>query len=211
MAEHVDNAPADPGSEGRSRTGGRRRPGGGSIPPRSFVAIDFETANPSRASVIQIGVTRVVDGVIGKSHVAPVMPPAGHRAWSPAQFRVHGLPNTYIVGADEWPAIMARLIGLAGRADGTVLPLVAHNAAFEKSVINAACEATGVLSPWGPEDYFCTVKYARRQLPDLPRHRLDFLVDHLGLGTFAHHDAGEDATMTARLLLRLADVPPEVP
>lgn len=176
------------------------------VAPRSFVSIDFETANPSRASVIQIGVTRVIDGVIGTPHTSPVRPPDGHRAWSPGQFKVHGLPTSYIVGAPEWPDVMGRLVRLASMSDGTVLPLVAHNAAFEKSVINKTSEVTGVTSPWGDQDYFCTVKYARQQLPDLPRHRLDALVEHFGLGPFTHHDAGEDAAMTARVLHALQAV-----
>lgn len=178
--------------------------GASMVPPRSFVAIDFETANPSRASVIQIGVTRVLDGVIGTPHTSPVRPPDGHRAWHPGQFRIHGLPTAYIVGAPEWPDVMQRLVRLASLSDGSVLPLVAHNAAFEKSVINKTSEITGVISPWGNDDYFCTVKYARQRLPGLPKHRLDYLAEHLNLGTFTHHDAGEDAAITARLLLRLA-------
>lgn len=181
-----------------------RHVGGRMVPPRSFVAIDFETANPSRASVIQIGVTRVLDGVIGIPHTSPVYPPDGHRAWNPAQFRIHGLPTSYIVGAPGWSEVMGRLVRLASLSDGTVLPLVAHNAAFEKSVINKTCEVAGITSPWDAEDYFCTVKYARQEAPELPRHKLDFLVEHYDLGEFSHHDAGEDAAMTARLLLRLS-------
>lgn len=188
----------------RAPTRVSRHVGGRLVAPRSFVAIDFETANPSRASVIQIGVTRVLDGVIGIPHTSAVRPPDGHRAWNPNQFKVHGLSPSYIVGAPEWPEVMARLVRIASLRDGTLLPLVAHNAAFEKSVINKTSEVAGVPSPWGPEDYFCTVKYARQEAPDLPRHKLDFLVEHYGLGVFSHHDAGEDAAMTARLLLRLA-------
>lgn len=176
------------------------------VPPRSFVAIDFETANPSRASVIQIGVTRVLDGVVGRPHTSPVRPPDGHRSWHAGQFRIHGLPTAYIVGAPEWPDVMLRLVRLASMSDGAVLPLVAHNAAFEKSVINKISEITGVTSPWGNDDYFCTLKYARQQLPELPKHRLDYLAEYLDLGAFTHHDAGEDAATTARLLLRLAAV-----
>lgn len=181
-----------------------RRVSGRLVPPRSFVAIDFETANGSRASIIQAGVTRVIDGEIGTPHVRPVYPPDGHRHWGPGQFAIHRLPTAYIVGAEAWPETLERLVRLATMPDGTVLPLVAHNAAFEKSAINKISEVTGVMPPWGAEDYFCTVKYARQQLPDLPKHRLDYLVEHLSLGEFSHHDAGEDAAMTARLLLRLA-------
>lgn len=181
------------------------RRGGFLTPPTSFVAIDFETANPSRASVIQIGLVRVIDGVIGRTHTSPVMPPAGHRAFAPGNVKVHGLGPGYILHAPEWPNIMERLVRLATVGE-CVLPLVAHNAAFERSVITRASEAVGVASPWTPEDYFCTVKYARRVLPHLPQHKLNVLVEHLELGEFSHHDAGEDAAMTAKLLLALAAI-----
>lgn len=172
------------------------------VPPGSFISIDFETANSSRASPIQIGVVRVLGGTIGLTHVRPVMPPFGHRSFSPGARRVHGLGPSYINGAAEWPEILGKLVRLATMDDGSLLPLVAHNASFERSVVNATSAAVGVEPP--PFDYFCTVKYARQELPHLQRHKLNTLTEHLGLPEFGHHDAGEDARATALLLLRLA-------
>jgi DNA polymerase-3 subunit epsilon len=155
-----------------------------------------------RSSPIQIGVVRDVDGQVGRTNTSPVLPPPGSRTFERGAQRIHGLTPDYIAGAPEWPAILARLTRIATGPDGALLPLVAHNASFEKSVIIKTSEATRMPAP--SFEFFDTLKYARQELPDAPNHRLNTLVDHLELGAFQHHDAGEDAAMTARLLLALA-------
>ena len=177
--------------------------GGPLAPPSSFVAIDFETCMGKRSSPIQIGVVRVLDGVIGRTNTSPVLPPPEYRTFEPGAQKVHGLTPDYIVGAPEWPEILHRLVRLSSTTDGGLLPLVAHNASFERQVIEKTSEAVGLTPP--PFVYFDTVAYARQQVPDAPNHKLNTLVDHLGLGQFRHHDAGEDAAVTARLLLTLRD------
>ena len=71
-------------------------------------------------------------------------------------------------------------------------------------MIAATSQETGIAAP--PFEFFDTVKYARRVVPNAPNHKLNTLVEHLGLGDFQHHDAGEDALMTARLLLHLRGI-----
>ena len=171
--------------------------------PSSFVAIDFETCMAKRASPIQIGVVRVYEGQIGRKNTSPVLPPEKFRRFEAHAKKIHKLEKDYIVGAPEWPEIMERLVRLA-TVDGLLLPLVAHNAAFERAVIAATSQETGIAAP--PFEFFDTVKYARRVVPNAPNHKLNTLVEHLGLGDFQHHDAGEDALMTARLLLHLRGI-----
>lgn len=171
-------------------------------PPASFLAIDFETCMAQRASPIQIGVVRVIDGVVGRTNTSPIMPPPGFRTFERGAQRIHGLTPDYIAGAPEWPAILARIVRIATDATGALLPLVAHNASFERSVIVKTTEAVGMPLP--DFTYFDTVLYARQELPDVANHKLNTLVEHLGLGPFQHHDAGEDARLTARLLLTLS-------
>ena len=171
--------------------------------PSSFVAIDFETANPSRSSPIQIGIVRVLDGVLGEPFTVPIMPPEGHRRFAPGNQRIHGLGPAYIHGAPEWPAILERLIRFTTSVDGQRLELVAHNAAFEKSVIEKTSEACGLAIP--DFRYFCTVKHARKVLPHLSQHKLDVVARYYDLPAFAHHDAGADALAGAQITIRLAE------
>ena len=163
-----------------------------------FVAIDFETANPKRASVIQIGLAKVRDGVIIKKACSMVFPPSGFTNFAERNIAVHGLTPKTIHGAPYWPEILERLVRFTGD-----LPLVAHNAPFERSVINQASEAEGLLVP--DFQYCCTQKLAQRLLPDAPSYKLDLLTEHLGKPSFSHHDAGDDAVACAELALAIAE------
>jgi DNA polymerase-3 subunit epsilon len=115
----------------------------------------------------------------------------------PRNTAVHGISPSQLVGAPEWPNILERINRVRGN-----YPIVAHNAAFERSVIDRASEAYGIAPP--PFTYFCTMKLAKVSLPDEASHSLGILSRRLGLPDFAHHDAGADAEASARLLLEIA-------
>lgn len=163
-----------------------------------FVAIDFETANAKRGSVIQIGLTRVRNGVIGKTACEPIMPPPGLGNFAHRNIAVHGLTSGYIRGAQPWPEILKRLVKFAGD-----LPLVAHNASVERSCIVQASEGFEVEYP--DFTYLCTQAMAKKRVPDAPSFGLDPLAEHLSLPSFNHHDAGADALATAHLVLTVAE------
>lgn len=167
------------------------------IPGLDFVSLDFETANPSRASVIQIGIVKVRDGVPGKVHCLPVRPPLGHETFHPRNIAVHGLTARYLAGAAPWRDIYARFEKFTRD-----LPVVAHNAAFEKSVVNAACEASGIVP--APFEYRCSVKLVQRLIPEAPNHKLNTIAEFLGVDAFEHHDAGADALAAARVVVATA-------
>ncbi|HEX6048177.1 MAG TPA: 3'-5' exonuclease [Gemmatimonadaceae bacterium] len=78
---------------------------------------------------------------------------------------------------------------------------VAHNAAFDwRFVSSEITRATG-----GRLDgrRLCTVKLARKVLPQLPRRSLDHLARFYGVEIASRHRAGGDARATARVLIRL--------
>jgi DNA polymerase-3 subunit epsilon len=78
---------------------------------------------------------------------------------------------------------------------------VAHNAGFDwRFVSNELTRATG-----GRLDgrRLCTVKLARRVLPQLPRRSLDYLARYYGVENTARHRAGGDARATAQVLIRM--------
>lgn len=165
-----------------------------------FVAIDFETCNSQRSSPIQIGLTRVIGGVPRVPQVSAIMPPLGRREFDPNIQKVHGLTPQDIHGAPEWPEIHDRLIQYAGD-----LPLVAHNASFERSVINQTSEMHGF--PGHGFTIHCTLLMARRLDPKGPNgpdnHKLDTLAQRYRIEQLNHHDAGDDALVGANLALHL--------
>lgn len=169
-----------------------------------FVAIDFETCNSERSSPIQIGLTRVIGGKVHAPQVSAVMPPLGRREFLDINTGVHGLTPDYIHGAPEWPEILHRLKAFSGG-----LPLVAHNASFERAVITQTSEIHGIFDYHF--DYHCTLAMARRldaKGDGGPTdHKLNTLAARYGIPQESHHDAGDDALVGARLALHLLAMP----
>ena len=170
------------------------------IPGLNFVAIDFETANPKRASVCQIGLVRVLDGIPGGVKCEFVAPPPGFTNFHERNIAVHGITRRQVEGRPSWDSMLDRLLKFT--LDGT-LPLIAHNAPFEKSVITQATEAIGRTVP--DFTYHCTVKLAKRLQPEESSHKLNEVAERLGVPPFAHHNAGDDAMASALIVLGLAD------
>lgn len=162
-----------------------------------FVAIDFETANQQRGSVIQLGITRFLDGKKTKSATRFITPPPGLERMDPACTRVHGISASQLEGAASWPEILDGIIRFTGD-----LPLVGHNVSFERSCIVRASEAHDITPP--DFNYFCTLKLSKKLFPNERSHSLLKLSSSLGLADFEHHDAGLDATACGDLLIELA-------
>ncbi|MCC3299795.1 3'-5' exonuclease [Arthrobacter caoxuetaonis] len=167
------------------------------VPGLDFVAIDFETANSKRASVCQIGIAKIRNGVVTHQSAEFVMPPPGFQNFGHWNIKVHGITRRMVDGAPGWEDILPRLIKFTGD-----LPLVGHNVSVEKSVIVQASEALGIIPP--EFEYLCTQKLARYRLPDAPSYKLDSLITLLDLPGFTHHDAGEDAVACANVAIHLA-------
>jgi DNA polymerase-3 subunit epsilon len=78
---------------------------------------------------------------------------------------------------------------------------VAHNAGFDwRFVTSEISRATGERLEGRR---LCTVKLARRVLPQLSRRSLDYLARHYGVEITARHRAGGDALATARVFIRM--------
>jgi DNA polymerase-3 subunit epsilon len=78
---------------------------------------------------------------------------------------------------------------------------VAHNARFDWAFVNAELERTTGRTLDGPR--LCTVKLARKLLPQLRRRSLDYVAMHYGVEITNRHRAAGDAIATARVLTRL--------
>lgn len=156
---------------------------------RTFVALDFETADHGRDSACQVAAIRVEDGAIVARAVHYVRPPRSTFYFSD----IHGITWKQVAReptfAELWPRV-------APIFDGAAF-IAAHNASFDRSVLNACCAAARIPVPVSP--FLCTVKLARSawslnpaKLPDVCRH--------LGI-PLRHHDAASDAEACARIVL----------
>lgn len=162
-----------------------------------FCAIDFETANPARGSVCSFGLVRLdADGNLLAVDGGLVHPPAGLDHFAPMNMRIHHISPKKVAGAPGWEAILPRLVDFVG--DDL---LVAHNAAFERSVIRAASLAVGLADPELP--IACTVRMSRLIMPQLSDHKLPTVARHLGVPVLQHHDAIADAAMCGLIATKL--------
>ncbi|MDF2846652.1 MAG: polymerase subunit epsilon [Oerskovia sp.] len=165
------------------------------LPGLSFTAIDFETANPKRASVCAVGVVKVRDGVVVDSLETLVDPPPGHQTFSYRNVAVHGIQPQDVLGAPTWDVVYGKVVEFA---DGDAL--VAHNAAFDRSVLAQASEVYGIEVP--RSQWLCT-RDAARSVLSLASYRLPDVSSALRIPAHAHHDAGADARQAALVLVEL--------
>jgi DNA polymerase-3 subunit epsilon len=83
--------------------------------------------------------------------------------------------------------------------DGAIF--VAHNAQFDWRFVTTEIERATGRQLEGRR--LCTVRLARKLLPQLRSRRLDYLAMHYGVTITARHRAGGDAVATAEVLVRL--------
>lgn len=83
--------------------------------------------------------------------------------------------------------------------DGAIF--VAHNAQFDWRFVTTEIERATGRHLDGRR--LCTVRLARKLLPQLRSRRLDYLAMHYGVNITARHRAGGDAVATAEILVRL--------
>ena len=160
----------------------------------TFVAIDFETADPGRDSACSVACVRVEadsrgEGRIVRSESRLIRPPRRDFQFT----HVHGIRWEDVESAPTFGPVWLELAPLLDGAEF----LAAHNAPFDRAVLESCCASAGVPMPDLP--FRCTVRIARAawrlfptRLPDVCRF-LDI--------PLRHHDARSDAEACARIVL----------
>lgn len=159
----------------------------------SFAAIDFETADSQLDSACAVGVVRVDDGMIHEKFSRLIKPPR-------KSFRYTSLHGISWKDVREEPTFAEVWNEVKFILDGVEM-LVAHNAAFDRSVLHTCLFANGLRAPDIP--FLCTMRIARRtwriyptNLPEVCR-RLDIAL--------VHHDPLSDAEACARIMIAAQD------
>lgn len=161
-----------------------------------FTAIDFETANSSRASACAVGLAKVRSGEIVDTASWLIKPAPGADDFAPWNVKVHGITAERVAGERSWGELYAEVMGFVGNDD-----LVAHNAPFDRSVFQQTSSAFDL--DWPENRWFDTLPFARRHLT-LGSYSLPFVVAALGIEDLTHHEAQADATQAARIAAALA-------
>ncbi len=162
-----------------------------------FVVVDVETTGgaASATGIIEIAAARVCGGrIVGEFQ----------RLINPGQ----RLPAfiTWLTGIDDaaladqppisevWPHFMNFL------GDAVI---VAHNAPFDLGFLNAAARALSGQAL--AHAHLCTLKLARRLLPELRRRALDQVATHFGIPLLDRHRALGDVRITVEVFFQLLE------
>lgn len=161
----------------------------------NFTAIDFETANSSRASACGLGVVKVRNGKVHRK-ARWLLKPTDGGGFSPRNVEIHGIDAAMVHNAPTWAEAYPEILELL---EDDVL--FAHNASFDMSVLRQTSEGAGV----DVQDfrYCCSYEFASRFL-QLPNHKLPTVNRALGFSPFRHHDGLEDALACANITVELA-------
>ena len=160
------------------------------------IILDFETTGLSPDCgdrTIEVGAVVVEDGEIVDRFQSLMNP--GMRVSSFIESYT-GITNQMLRTAPPAAEVMRRFAGFIGRH-----PLVAHNASFDRSFLDAEFARIGHSRR---QEVACSMLLARRIYPEAPCHTLETLVRYKNLQTTGvHHRALADAEMTAHLWISL--------
>src|SRR5699024_12529675 len=109
---------------------------------------------------------------------------------------IGGSSPAAVAAAPSWEQLYPQVMAFIGEA-----PLVAHNAPFDRSVIQPVCSVYDLDWPTSP--WFDTLLLARALLT-LGSYSLPFVAKALDLPELDHHEASADALQAARILLALS-------
>ena len=148
-----------------------------------YVAIDFETANPARASACALGIVASDGTALTESWYRLMHPP--EMRFDPNCVRVNHITPDMVENEPEFPAFYEEISALL---DGAVV--FAHNAGFDMAVLSAMLDYYALKKP--RFRYGCTVKLSRALWPNMTNHKLNTVAGNLGF-SFQHHQALADA------------------
>lgn len=157
--------------------------------PDSFVAIDFEIANSRHDSACAVGLAACSGGQVVRSRSYLIRPPGRRFTFT----GIHGLRWKDVRNAPTFPDLWPTLRGWLGPARF----IAAHNAKFDRRVLNACCARHRLRAL--RKRFVCTVELARERW-DVPSAGLPDVCRRLEI-PLRHHDAGSDALACARIVL----------
>lgn len=163
----------------------------------TFIVLDFETTGlePScGARATEVAAVLVENGLI----VAKFQSLMNAGVYVPPFIQeLTGITNDMISKAPPISGVMQHFSTFIGN-----IPLVAHNASFDKKFLDAELVRVGRQAR---QPIICSMRIARRVYQKAPNHKLETLVKYAGIETSGgFHRALDDAEMTARLMLKMA-------
>ncbi|WP_328722441.1 DEDDh family exonuclease [Streptomyces sp. NBC_00247] len=155
--------------------------------PQGYAVVDVETTGLARDDrIVSAAVYRLDSRGEIEDHWYTLVNPER----DPGPVWIHGLTTEVLEGAPLFAEIAGQLSEyLTGRV------LVAHNAAFDWSMIAREYARASVVAP--VEQRLCTIALAKELRLPLPNHKLSSLASHFGVVQEQAHHALDDARVLA--------------
>ncbi|MBE6939836.1 MAG: PolC-type DNA polymerase III [Ruminococcaceae bacterium] len=159
---------------------------------QEIVCFDIETTGLKVATeaITEIGAVILKNGQVTERFQTFVNP---NRRLTPEIIGLTGITDAMLADAPQLKEALRAFLDFVGDR-----PLAAHNAEFDISFIRAGCRKVGL--PFDPT-YVDTLILAQNLLPELSKHKLDIVAEHLDLPAFNHHRASDDAAVVAYMLI----------
>jgi DNA polymerase-3 subunit epsilon len=155
-----------------------------------FVVFDVETPNRFNSRMSAIGVSVLEEGVVSDAFYSLIDP---EQPFDRFNVMLTGINEEAVFDAPVFPDVWHAIEPLMSSG-----LLVAHNAAFDMSVLRTCL--TSYEIEWKPYVRgLCTAVMGRRVLPGVS-HRLNDRCSHYGI-CLDHHHAGSDSRACAEILL----------
>ena len=164
----------------------------------TYVVFDIETTGLSKEKemITEIGAVKVADGKIIDRFSTFVNP---QRPISAEITKLTGITDDMVKDAPTTENVLPEFLKFC---EDTVL--VAHNASFDTGFIRIAAERAGLGELH--HTIVDTLELARALLPELNKHKLDIVCEHLGVTLNGHHRAVNDAEATAEVFIKFLDM-----
>jgi DNA polymerase-3 subunit epsilon len=166
--------------------------------PTNLAFIDFETTGLSPASgdrIIEVGIAILSGGGIVDRYQSFINPQARIPG---VVVGLTGIDDSMVRHAPKAAAVLPEMLEFVGD-----LPLVAHNASFDKRFMDGELRR---ISRRRTNEFICSLRVARRVYPAAPNHKLATLVRLAGVRPAEqYHRALGDAEMTAGLWVRMVE------
>lgn len=162
-----------------------------------LVAFDLEAsgAYPVKDDIVEFAGVRWENGKIAATLQTLIKP---KQPMSDFIIGIHGITNEMVATA---PPLKDKIQEMRDFLSGAVV--MAHHAPFDLGFMTAEFERNGIVLPNDPA--VCTSLLSRAVIPESPNHRLQTLIQHLGLEQGTAHRALDDTKACLELAFRCFD------
>lgn len=163
-----------------------------------FITIDFEIANNHLNSACSLGMVFVENNKIIDEKYYLIQPPTLH--FDEEFTKVHGLTANDVMNAKKFNEVWEDI-----KEYFNEIPIVAHNAQFDMSVLHACLTAYSLELPQFP--YICSIPISSKACSgEKVGQSLKDRLTHFGIELDNHHNALADAIACAKLVINCVEL-----